>query len=318
MHKTDPTRWHHRHDFGADNSSAERRTHLVIGITVSMMIIEIIAGSIFNSMALLADGLHMGTHVAAFAITAVAYWLSRRNARNPRYTFGTGKIGVLGGFASAILLAVVALLVAAESVHRFLDPLPIQFGQAIGVAVLGLAVNVACALLLKDSHHHHHHGHQHGDHSHHHEDLNLRSAYIHVLADALTSVTAIAALVAGASFGWWWMDPMMGIVGSAVIAVWAYGLVRDTSGILLDRTPTDTDLLEVIRETVEADGDSTIYDLHIWQVGAGQFAAIVGIVAHAPRSVEDYREMLHEHEELVHVTVEVQQCDEDACSSVVA
>ncbi len=279
-----------------------------------MMIVEIIAGSVFNSMALLADGLHMGTHVAAFAITAAAYWLSRRNAGNPLYTFGTGKIGVLGGFASAVVLAVVALVVAIESVNRFFDPLPIQFSQAIGVAVIGLVVNVVCALLLKDDHHHHHH--DHGSHSHHHEDLNRRAAYIHVLADALTSVTAIGALVAGAWFGWAWMDPIMGVAGSGVIAVWAYGLLRDTSGILIDRTPTDTDLLEVIRETIEADGDSTIYDLHVWQVGAGKFAGIIGIVAHAPQTVEQYSEMLHEHEELVHVTIEIQRCDDSVRSEV--
>lgn len=316
MHHNDLTRWRHRHDFNVGNPHGERRTYIVIGITATMMLVEIVAGRAFNSMALLADGWHMSTHVAAFAITAAAYWMSRRNAQNPQYTFGTGKIGVLGGFASAIVLAVVALLMAIESIHRFLDPLPIQFGQAIGVAVIGLLVNVVCALLLKDDHHHGHH-HQ-GSHSHHHEDLNLRSAYIHVLADALTSVTAIGALVMGALFGWAWMDPVMGVVGSAVIAVWAYGLVRDTSGILLDRTPADTDLPVVIREAIESDGDASIYDLHVWQVGAGQFAAIVGIVAHAPKTPEFYRELLREHEELVHVSLEVQSCSEESVSLTAA
>lgn len=274
-----------------------------------MMVVEIVAGMVFKSMALLADGWHMSTHVAAFLITAFAYHFSRRHGGNWRYTFGTGKMGVLGGFASAILLSVIALFMAGESVHRFFAPLSIQFDQAIGVAVVGLVVNLVCALLLKDGHQHHHHGHGHGAKGQHHHDLNLRSAYIHVLADALTSVTAIVALVCGKFFGWSWLDPVMGIVGSAVVATWAYGLVRDTSGILLDRTPEASDLPEVIRGAVESDGDSLVADLHVWQVGAGKFAAIVSVVAHDPKPVEAYREMLREHEELVHVTVEVRRCE---------
>lgn len=309
MHRNDHSRWQHSHDYTLDSSAAERRTRIVIGITALMMIIEIAAGIAFNSMALLADGWHMSTHVAAFLITALAYYLCRRHCADPRYSFGTGKMGVLGGFASAVVLFVVALLMASESVHRFFAPMPIHFNQAIGVAVIGLLVNVVCALLLKDDHHHHHHGHSHAD-GHHHHDLNLRAAYIHVLADAMTSVTAIVALLTGKFFGWHWLDPVMGIVGSAVVSVWAYGLVRDTSGILLDRTPESSDLPDEIRRAVESDGDSLITDLHVWQIGSGKFAAIVSIVAHNPKPVDTYRELFREHEELVHVTVEVQHCHE--------
>lgn len=311
MHRTDPSRWTHAHDYAVDSSAAERRTRIVIGITATMMVVEIIAGVSFHSMALLADGWHMSTHVAAFLITALAYYFSRRHRSDWRYSFGTGKMGVLGGFASAVLLAVIALFMAGESVHRFFAPLSIQFNQAIGVAVVGLVVNLVCALLLQDDpQHHHSHAHEPGGHGHHHHDLNLRSAYVHVLADALTSVTAIVALVCGKFLGWSWLDPVMGIVGSAVVAVWAYGLVRDTGGILLDRTPESSDLPDEIRRAVESDGDSLIADLHVWQVGSGKFAAIVSIVAHSPKPAEHYREMLRVHEELVHLTLEVQVCPE--------
>lgn len=306
MHHTDSTRWHHTHHYALDSSSAERRTRIVIGITAAMMVVEIAAGIAFNSMALLADGWHMSTHVAAFLITMLAYYFSRRHSADPRYSFGTGKMGVLGGFASAVILFMIALLMAGESVHRVFAPVPIHFNDAIGVAVAGLLVNLVCALLLKDNHHHH----SHEVHSHHKHDLNMRAAYIHVLADALTSITAIVALLAGKFFGWSWLDPVMGIVGSGVVAVWAYGLVRDTSGILLDRTPESSDLPDEIRRAVESDGDSLITDLHIWQIGAGKFAAIVSVLAHEPKSSDAYRELFCEHEELVHVTVDVQHCHE--------
>ncbi len=310
MHRTDPSQWRHAHNFTVDSSVAERRTRIVIGITATMMVVEIVAGVAFKSMALLADGWHMSTHVAAFLITALAYHFSRRHARDWRYSFGTGKMGVLGGFASAVLLSVIALLMAGESVHRFFAPLSIQFDQAIGVAGVGLVVNLVCALLLKDGHHHQEHGYAHGHGGHQHHDLNLRSAYVHVLADALTSVTAIVALVCGKFWGWSWLDPVMGIVGSMVVGAWAYGLVRDTGGILLDRTPEESDLPDVIRAAVESDGDSLVADLHVWQVSAGKFAAIVCVVAHDPKPVEAYQEMLREHEELVHATVEVRRCEE--------
>ena len=309
MHRTNPTRWQHWHDYGLDSSAAERRTRIVIAITATMMVVEIAAGMAFGSMALLADGWHMSTHVAAFLITALAYYFSRRRATDSSYSFGTGKMGVLGGFASAVVLAVIALFMAGESVHRFFAPQPIHFNQAIGVAAIGLVVNLVCAWLLKDEHQHHHHGHTHGHaEGHHRHDLNLRAAYIHVLADSLTSVTAIIALTAGKLLGWSWLDPVMGIVGSVIVSVWAYGLVRDTSGILLDRTPESSDLPEEMRRAVEADGDSRITDLHVWQVGAGKFAAIVCIVAQDPKPAETYRELFHAHEELVHVTIEIQLC----------
>ena len=308
MHHTKPLRWHHTHDYAPDASVAERRTRIVIGITATMMVIEISAGTTFNSMALLADGWHMSTHVAAFLITASAYYFSRRNANNPRYSFGTGKMGVLGGFASAVILAMIALLMAGESVHRVFAPLLIQFDDAIAVAVIGLMVNLACALLLKDDHHHAD-DHGRGAHAHHH-DLNRHAAYVHVLADAFTSVTAIVALLAGKFFGWTWLDAVMGIVGSVVVGVWAYGLLRDTSGVLLDRTPEASDLPEEIRNAVESDGDSLVTDLHIWQVAAGRFAAIVSIVAHEPQTSDAYRDRRREHEELEHVTVEVRHCDD--------
>lgn len=317
MHRTDQSRWKHSHDYALDSSVAERRTRIVIAITAAMMVVEIAAGIAFNSMALLADGWHMSTHVAAFLITAMAYHFSRKHAKDVRYSFGTGKMGVLGGFASAIVLAMIALLMAGESVHRIFVPAPIHFNQAILVAVIGLVVNLVCALIFKDAHHHQHdHAHHHHNqgHEHHHHDLNLRAAYLHVLADAMTSVTAIVALLAGKYSGWSWLDPVMGIVGSAVVSIWAYGLVRDTSSILLDRTPESSDLPDEIRRAVESDDDSLVTDLHVWQVGAGKFAAIVCIVAHDPKPVETYRELFREHEELVHVTVEVQHCHEHESS----
>ena len=309
MHHTDASRWRHSHHYAADSAAPERRTRLVIAITATMMVVEIAAGLVFNSMALLADGWHMSTHVAAFLITALAYYFSRRHATDPRYCFGTGKMGVLGGFASAVVLAMIALLMAGESLHRFWVPMTIHFPQALGVAALGLMVNLVCAFLLRDTPHDHAHpGPAPGSHGSHHHDLNLRSAYIHVLADALTSVTAIVALLAGMWFGWSWLDPVMGVVGSAVVSVWAYGLVRDTGSILLDRTPETTDLPAEIRRAVESDGDALITDLHVWRLGADRFAAIVSLVAHAPKPVAAYRALLQEHEELVHLTVEVQPC----------
>jgi cation diffusion facilitator family transporter len=314
MHHTDPNHWKHTHQYGQDTSAAERRTRIVIGITAVMMVAEIAAGFVFNSMALLADGWHMSTHVAAFLITAMAYHFSRRHSADPRYSFGTGKMGVLGSFASAVILAMIAVLMAGESLHRMFSPLPIRFNDAIGVAIIGLVVNLVCALLLKGDHHH---GHSHEGH-HHDHDLNRRAAYIHVLADALTSVTAIVALFAGKFLGWIWLDSAMGVVGSLVVAVWSYGLLRDSSGILLDRTPESSDLPEEIRRAVEGDGDSLVTDLHVWQVAAGRFAAIVGIVAHEPKPAGFYQGLLREHEELVHVTVEVQPCHQHEAAGVAA
>ena len=224
-------------------------------------------------------------------------------------------MGVLGGFASAVVLSVVAFLMAGESVRRLFVPLSIHFDQAIGIACAGLVVNLVCALLLKE-HHDHPHGQGHGHH--HHRDLNRRAAYFHVLADTFTTFTAICALLAGKFFGWSWLDPVVGVVGSAVVFSWAYTLLRDTSGILLDRTPESSDLLDEIRRAIESDGDSLITDLHVWQVGAGVFAAIVSIVAHQPRSADAYRQLLKEHEELVHVTIEVRLCPDQGEAGLAA
>jgi len=305
MHRTDHSRFGKTHDFVPDFSKGERRTRIVIVITGVMMVVEITAGLLSHSMALLADGWHMSTHVSAFLITAIAYYFTRRHASNEQFSFGTGKMGVLGGFASAVVLSVVAFLMAGESVRRLFVPLTIHFNEAIGIACVGLLVNLGCAVLLAD--HHHEDGHR----SAHHQDLNLRAAYLHVLADAFTSLLAITALTGGKFFGWAWLDPAVGIVGSGVVFSWAYTLLRDTSGILLDRTPSSSDLPEEIRRTVESDGDSLVTDLHVWQVGIGKFAAIVSVVAHEPKNSDHYRGLLREHEELVHVTIETQHCRED-------
>src|SRR5712672_3079864 len=313
MEPSDHSLFRHTHNFVPDFSGAERRTRIVIGITAVMMVIEITVGLVSHSMALLADGWHMSTHVIAFLITATAYYLSRKHSSNAQFTFGTGKIGVLGGFSSAVVLAMIALLMAGESAHRLFVPLTIHFNEAIGVASLGLLVNLSCALLLKDtSHHHHHDGHSHA--ANHRHDLNLRAAYIHVLADAFTSVLAIIALTGGKFAGWSWLDPIMGIVGSGVVFSWAYTLLRDTSGILLDRTPPSSDLPDEIRRAVESDGDSIVSDLHVWQVGIGKFAAMVSIVAHQPKSCDSYRALLRGYHDLVHVTIETHHCPEDHAS----
>jgi cation diffusion facilitator family transporter len=309
MHRVDHSRFRKSHDFVPDFSKGERRTRIVIAITGVMMVVEITAGLLSHSMALLADGWHMSTHVTAFLITATAYHFTRRLAANEQFSFGTGKIGVLGGFASAVVLSVVALLMAGESLHRIFVPLTIHFNEAIGIACMALTVNLVCAFLLKEDSHHHAHE-QHGSHLHQH-DLNLRAAYLHVLADAFTSCLAIVALTSGKFFGWAWLDPVVGFIGSGVVFSWAYSLLRDTSGILLDRTPASSDLPAEIRRAVESDGDSIVTDLHVWQVGAGKFAAMISVCAHEPRSSDSYRQLLREHHELVHVTIETQHCRED-------
>jgi cation diffusion facilitator family transporter len=311
----------HSHIFLGDNHERnERRTRFVIALTVSMMVGEIIAGTIFGSMALVADGWHMATHAVAMLIAALAYFYARRNAENPRFTFGTGKMGDLAGFASAIILALIALLIAWESLLRLRSPVPIYFHEAIAVAFLGLAVNIACAWLLKDDHEHHH---DHGGHHHHHDhhehahdghvhskvasaDNNLRAAYVHVLADALTSVLAIMALTLGSFYGWIWLDPIMGIVGALVIANWSWGLIRDAGGVLLDYIPGTQELPNEIRVAVECDADN-ITDLHVWQLGPGHHGAIITITSSEPKPPSHYRRKLSHLHKLSHVTIEVEK-----------
>jgi cation diffusion facilitator family transporter len=307
MHTTDISRWKHSHDFTADFSAAEKNTRRVLILTAAMMFAEIIFGLKFHSMALFADGLHMGTHVTAFLITVLAYFFARRHASDALFSFGTGKFGVLGAFTSAIVLGGVALVMAGESISRLIHPLPIQFNQAIVVACLGLAVNVTSAWILKDKNHHHHHHAEEHEH-HHHHDLNLRSAYLHVIADAFTSLLAITALVSGKFFGWYWMDAIMGLVGSVVVGQWAYSLVRQTTVVLLDKEPEESDLNYEIRKAIENDSDTVIADLHIWQIGVNKFAAVISLVAHWPKPPEFYKQLLRQHDELIHVTVEVNQC----------
>ena len=316
----------HDHVFlGQNHERNERRVWMVIALTAAMMVAEIVAGHWYGSMALTADGWHMSTHAGAMLISALAYLYARREARNPRFTFGTGKFGDLAGFASAIVLAVVALLIAVESAMRLIDPVEIDFNQAILVAIIGLAVNLLSAVLLKDDHHHDHgHGHAHGSHAHHghgshahHDhgshaghgakggrDNNLRAAYLHVLADALTSVLAIVALLLGKWNGWSFLDPLMGIVGGLVIARWSWGLIRSTATTLLDALPPAEDLPQEIRESVETEEDR-ITDLHVWQVGPGHHAAIVAIHSQAPKAPAFYKQKLAAIHELSHVTVEV-------------
>jgi len=303
MDDRDPGGWQHDHDFLADQHGRhERQTWLVIALTATVMVVEIAAGRIFNSMALLADGWHMGSHASALGISAFAYWFARRHRGSSRFSFGTGKVGVLGGFASAVVLAVIALLVAWESVGRFFEPREIGFDEAIAVATLGLAVNLYSAWLLRDGHAH---GHDHG----HHHDHNLRAAYLHVLADALTSVTAIVALTAGKFLGWGWMDPLMGVVGSAVIARWSIGLLRETSAILLDAS-VSRQVTDRLRAAIEADSDDRVCDLHVWSVGSGRLAAVVSVASRAPKSPDAYRELLCSAADLAHVSVEVNRASE--------
>lgn len=321
MHTHSVGPWRHPHVFlGADHAGNERRTWLVVALTAVMMVAEIVAGAVFGSMALLADGFHMATHAGALTISALAYLYARRHAQDGRFTFGTGKLGDLAGFTSAITLAFVALLIGYESFVRLTAPVAIQFNQAIAVAGLGLIVNLASAWLLHggrvrpdhrvhrhDHHHHAEHDHSHSD-AHRGSDHNLRSAYLHVLADALTSVLALMGLLAGRAYGWLWMDPLVGIVGAAVIARWSWGLLRDTGAVLLDMVPDDG-LADAIVRTLERDGDR-VSDLHLWRVGPGHVAAIVSLVSDCPRAPDDYKAQLSGFSQLSHITVEVQDCSD--------
>ncbi|CAI2932774.1 CDF family Co(II)/Ni(II) efflux transporter DmeF [Aminobacter niigataensis] len=306
-HHDQPFEPAHSHVFlGERHDRNARRTMLVIVLTTAMMVIEIVAGTVYGSMALVADGWHMSTHAAAMLIAALAYVFARRQAHNPRFTFGTGKVGDLAAFASAVILAIVAIYIGWESVARLMNPVAISFHEAAIIAVVGLAVNLASAWLLHDGGHHGH-GHDH-DHAHGHghgHDNNLRAAYVHVLADALTSVLAIFALVMGAIYGLQWIDPAMGIVGAVVIARWSWTLIRDAGRVLVDYVPSGEDLPDEIREAVETDGD-VITDLHVWQVGPGHHAAIVALKSSAPATPESYKSKLAHIHDLSHVTIEVQ------------
>jgi cation diffusion facilitator family transporter len=297
----------HSHVFDLRNPVAERRTRQVMWLTAVMMVIEIVAGTVFGSMALLADGWHMSSHALALGVSAGAYALSRRHAHDPRFAFGTWKIEVLGGYTSAVLLLGVAAYMGVESVARLIEPQPIRFDEAIPVAVLGLAVNVLSAWLLSTGtrgHDHHGHEHAHG-HGHGHQDLNLRAAYLHVVADAATSVLAIAALVGGRYFGATWLDPVMGLAGTVLVARWAWGLIHDTGRVLLD-AEMDAPVVAEVREVIgELRGPTTLRDLHVWRVGKGKYACIVSLATGADLTPDEVRRHLAIHEELVHVTVEI-------------
>lgn len=312
MSTASPTPAHDHVFLGRDHERNERKVWLVIALTTSMMVLEIVAGAIYGSMALVADGWHMSTHAGAMLIAVLAYRFARRHANDPRFTFGTGKLGDLAGFASAVLLALIALLIGWESLVRLTQPIHIDFSQAIAVAVAGLIVNLVCAWLLKEDHAHHRHAHHDHDHAHdahghaHGRDNNLRAAFMHVLADALTSLLAIAALLVGRSYGWLWADPIMGVVGALVIARWSWGLIRDTGSVLLDATTESQELRQQIREALEPTGDQ-LTDLHVWQVGPGHFAAIVSLTGGGAQESAYYRALLKPIHELSHVTIEVQQ-----------
>jgi cation diffusion facilitator family transporter len=319
----------HSHIFlGEGHERNERRTWLVIGLCSIMMVAEIVGGILFGSIALIADGLHMSTHASALLLAALAYSYARRHANDARFSFGTGKLGDLAGFTSAIVLAMIALLIGYEAVSRFISPVPISFDEAIPIAALGLAVNVASVLLLSAGGHHHH-GHDHSGHDHPHDnahrietggdalsfqehehargaahrDNNMRAAIIHVLADAAVSVLVIVGLLLGRYLGWIWMDPAAGLCGAVVIAAWSYGLVRDTGAILLDMNP-DRALSERIRVMIEADGDR-LRDLHLWRLGPGHLGAILSIATQRQREPEYYQSLLDQFRTLSHVTVQV-------------
>jgi len=316
----------HDHVFlGQGHERAERRTWAVIVLCSVMMVAEIVGGALFGSLALIADGLHMSTHAGALLLAALAYTYARKYANDRRFTFGTGKFGDLAGFSSAIVLAMIALLIGYEAVERLLHPVTISFNEAIPIAVLGLAVNIASAWLLSGGHHHgHSHGHAHGhDHAHgedtqrldfeehdhdhghgaHHRDNNMRAALIHVAADAAVSVLVIVGLVSARAFGWLWMDSLAGLIGACVIASWSYGLIRDTGAILLDMNP-DKGVADGLREAVESEGDM-LADLHLWRLGPGHLGAIVSVVTNKGREADFYRTRLARFKSLSHLTVEV-------------
>lgn len=316
MHTDTLKRLQHDHNFSVINKKGERRTRLVLVLTLLTMILEITTGMMFGSMALLADGWHMGTHVAAFMIALFAYRYSRTHAHDQTFAFSSGKVGVLGGFASSVALGVVALMMLIESGERLLAPRNIHFDEALIVAGFGLFINFVCALLLKDSHQHEHsHGHGQAHHDH-----NLKAAYFHVLADALTSVLAIIALFSGKYYGWNWLDPVMGMVGALIISQWSFSLMKETSPVLLDESIA-LKHKTAIKQTIESDADNRIADLHVWRVGPDHFAAIISVVSHNPKAPDYYKALLRQSQSLkqggnlrlAHITVEVHQCQGEGC-----
>ena len=316
MHSTTLHEWQHHHVFlGEGHDRHERRTWLVVGLTAVMMVAEIAGGTVFGSLALVADGWHMSTHAAALAIAALAYRFARIHVHDTRFSFGTGKLGELAAFASAIILGMIALFIGYESVVRLLNPVAIGFSQAIPIAVVGLGVNLLSAWLLHDrgerspehdGHHAHHGGGGHAHHDPHRHDTNIRGAYVHVLADALTSVLAIVALLAGRFYGLTWLDPVMGFVGMVVIVAWSWSLVRSAGSVLLDMLP-DERLAGEVRERLEL-GNDRVSDLHLWRLGPGHTGLIAAVVAHDPQPAEVYKARLKDVPGLAHVTVEVQTC----------
>jgi cation diffusion facilitator family transporter len=339
MHTHSIERWQHEHVFlGPAHARRERRTWLVVVLTTVMMVIEIVGGTIFGSMAVVADGWHMSTHAAALAIAALAYLFARRHARDPRFSFGTGKVGELAGFASAVALGLVALMIGYESVVRFVNPVTIDYNEALLIAAVGLAVNLVSAWLLGGEGHDHGHageGHRHaGGHNHvhgahsgdahsvdadryhdhdHHRDHNFRAAYVHVLTDALTSVMAIVGLIAARFFDWVWIDPAVGLIGSGVIAVWAVGLMRSSGAVLLDLTPAST-LAERVRARLEVGGDR-LSDLHLWRVGPGHMAVVASVVSDRPQHPGAYKARLRDVAGISHMTVEVHTCPDHAAAA---
>jgi cation diffusion facilitator family transporter len=308
MHDHSLDGFNHSHVFlGRQHAANERRTLIVVALTLAMMVAEIVGGAIFGSMALIADGLHMSTHAAALGVAALAYVYARRHANDPRFAFGTGKFGDLAAFASGLALAMVALFIGYESITRLIHPHAIAYDEALAVAGLGLCVNLASAWLLRGDHAHHHDG-DHNHHNHHHDeaDHNLRAAYVHVLADAATSLLAIGGLLLARNFGFIFMDPLVGLIGMAVILSWAYGLLRDSGGVLLDVTPDDC-LRDAIKARLETEGDY-VCDLHLWRLGPGHRAAVISIVSDHPRSPQEHKGRLADLPGLSHVTVEVLTC----------
>jgi len=325
MHTHDLSKWTHEHVFDTGNRAAERGTRAVMWLTAATMVVEIVAGWLYNSMALLADGWHMSSHAVAIGLSAFAYAAARRHTGDPRFAFGTWKIEILGGFASAVFLLIVAAMMVLGSVERLIAPQPIHYAEAMAIATVGLVVNLVSALILGNAHdhcdghvhghgRHDHAGHHHTDDAHHHHgahhhDLNLRSAYFHVLADAATSVLAIVALAGGWLYGWSWLDPVMGIVGAALVALWARNLLRDTGKVLLDRE-MDHPVVAEVRAAVEgAPGGHHVADLHVWRVGKEAYACALTVVTHDPSLTPDrVRDWLAVHEEIVHSTIEVHRC----------